>query len=97
MGFHAVQPARMLSMSLAGTVATSCLSTTSFAFFGATPGPFLRGCLSFSSSSSEIYEGWAGIEAMRAEDREGGSGWSSFGFFVGGLLSTGRVLVDGVR
>ena len=34
---------------------------------------------------------------MRAEDREGGSTWSSFRFFGGGLLTASRELAEGVR
>ena len=55
LGSHAVQPARMLSMSLAGTIATaSGLTTGSFAFLGAAPDPFLRYLFLSSYSSSEM-------------------------------------------
>lgn len=89
-------------MSLAGTMATASdlimdSFVFAFGFAGATRELFPRGFRLSSFSSSETYEGLIGVEAMRAEDREGGRGLSSFRFFDGGLLVASRELADGVR
>ena len=88
-GSHAAQPARMLSMSSAGTMAaSSCLIASGFCFFGTGLELFFRDRLVPSSSSLETYECLTGVEAIRAEDRVGAIACWGFGFFDGGLLTT---------
>lgn len=92
MGVHADQPARMHSRSLTGDAATSSGFTAgSLLFFTAGREAFFRGKCVFGSSSSS-YEALTGVEAMRAEIREGGRFGSSLRLFTGGHLTMSRVV-----
>ena len=93
-GFHAVQLARMASMSLIVTAAFAGSLPLSFSMETGGFDLFLfrRGTSSVLSFS--LYDGVNGAEAIRADDREGGR-CSSFRFLVGADLVYGLTVFGG--
>jgi len=92
-GVHAVQPARMLPRSSA--IPSSGFRAGTLLFLAAGREAFLAGRCE-SGPSFSLYEALTGVDAIRAETREGGRLGSSLRFLTCGRLEMSGVVAGGL-